>query len=259
MPDIAKLGGVIWTARKTGGVLPRNAVAETAARNVSYQVQAAAVEASKLTRAGWKVAATSAMAQELLGMDGPSIGPVFAEHIFKPGSTLIARPEHGAAIECEIAFEMTEDLGDDPITSMDDLLASTARALIAVELVGCRFEGGFKGSGISVCISDFSFNAALVRGPEITGWRDMDLSAVTAKITQNGVAGNAGTGAAVLGNPILALQWAAIEAQSIGMPFRKGDIITTGTMTGVTPVKPGDTVVCDFGACGQIPISFEAA
>ena len=98
MPDIAKLGGVIWTARKTGGVLPRNAVAETAARNVSYQVQAAAVEASKLTRAGWKVAATSAMAQELLGMDGPSIGPVFAEHIFKPGSTLIARPEHGAAI-----------------------------------------------------------------------------------------------------------------------------------------------------------------
>ncbi|MEX0694197.1 MAG: fumarylacetoacetate hydrolase family protein [Rhodospirillales bacterium] len=259
MADIAKLGGAIWTARNSGGSLARDAVAHTAARNVSYRVQAAAADASGLTRAGWKVAATSAVAQELLGMDGPSIGPVFAEHIFRPGDTLVARPEHGAAIECEVAFEMAEDLGDDPVISMDDLLASTARALIAVELVGCRFEGGFKGSGISVCISDFSFNAALVCGPEIIGWRDMDMSAIAAKITLNGVAGNTGTGAAVLGNPVHALQWAAVEAQSIGMPFRKGDIITTGTMTGVTPVNPGDSVVCDFGAIGQIPITFKAA
>ncbi|WNJ99168.1 fumarylacetoacetate hydrolase family protein [Thalassospiraceae bacterium LMO-JJ14] len=256
MPDIVKLGRDIWQARKSGTLLPRSAVAGTAERNVSYQVQAAAADASGLTRAGWKVAATSDMAQDLLGMDGPSIGPVFAEHLYKSGDTLVARPEHGAAIECEIAFEMAEDLDDARITSINDLLDATKRALIAVEVVGCRFEGGFKGAGISVCISDFSFNAALVCGPEIDGWRDMDMAGVGAAITLNGEPGNAGTGAAVLGNPLLALQWAATEAQSIGLPFRKGDIITTGTMTGVTPVKPGDEVLCDFGPCGQISISF---
>jgi len=259
MPDIAQLAHDLWQARSTGGLLPRNAVAATADRNASYQVQAAAVEASGLTRAGWKVAATSGMAQELLGMDGPSIGPVFAEHLYAPGDSVPVRPEHGAAIECEVAFEMAEDLDDARVTSIDDLLAATKRAFCAVEVVGCRFDGGFKGAGISVCISDFSFNAALVCGPEIDGWRDMDLATVAASITINGEAGNSGTGAAVLGNPLLALQWAATEAQSIGLAFRKGDIVTTGTMTGVTPVRPGDSVVCDFGAAGQIPISFTAA
>jgi len=151
---------------------------------------------------------------------------------------------------------MADDLDDARITSIDDLLGATKRALIAVELVGCRFEGGFKGAGISVCISDFSFNAALVCGPEIDGWRDMNMAGVGAAITLNGEAGNSGTGAALLGNPLLALQWAATEAQSIGLPFLKGDIITTGTMTGFTPVKPGDEVLCDFGPCGQIELKF---
>ena len=87
----------------------------------------------------------------------------------------------------------------------------------------------------------------------------MDLATAAAAVTVNGTPGNSGTGSAVLGNPLLALQWAASEAQSIGMPFLKGDIITTGTMTGVTPVKPGDSVLCDFGPAGRIPMSFKSA
>ena len=54
-------------------------------------------------------------------------------------------------------------------------------------------------------------------------------------------------------------QWAATEAYSIGMPLKKGDIVSTGTMTGVTPVKPGDELMCDFGELGQIPLKFEAS
>lgn len=259
MPDLDKLGRRIWDARNNGTVLSRDAVAEVAERNISYKVQAAAAAASGLTRVGWKIAATSEMAQELLGMDGPSIGPVFKEHLYKPGDTLPARTEHGSAIECEIAFRMGADLPDDHIVSFEDLLEATADAFIAVELVGCRFEGGFKGAGISVCISDFSFNGGLVCGPDIPGWMDMYLATVGAEITVNGEKGNAGKGDAVLGNPAFALQWAATEAYTIGMPLKKGDIVSTGTMTGVTPVKPGDEVMCDFGDLGQIPLTFAAA
>ncbi|MBO6947107.1 MAG: fumarylacetoacetate hydrolase family protein [Rhodospirillales bacterium] len=259
MDNVQKLGAQIWDARLNGKVLSRDMVAGTAERNHSYKVQAAAAKASGLTRCGWKVAATSEMAQELLGMDGPSIGPVFKEHLYKPGDTLPARTEHGSAIECEIAFRMGQDLPDDHIVSFDDLMDATADAFIAVELVGCRFEGGFKGAGISVCISDFSFNGGLVVGADIPGWMDMYLATVGAEVTVNGEKGNKGTGEAVLGNPAFALQWAATEAYSIGMPLKKGDIVSTGTMTGVTPVKPGDELMCDFGDLGQIPLKFEAA
>ena len=98
MPDLDKLGRRIWDARNNGTVLSRDAVAEVAERNISYKVQAAAAAASGLTRVGWKIAATSEMAQELLGMDGPSIGPVFKEHLYKPGDTLPARTEHGLSL-----------------------------------------------------------------------------------------------------------------------------------------------------------------
>lgn len=256
MGDIAS---DIWQARRSGSLLSRDLVADVDGRGNAYALQNAAATASGLTRAGWKIAATSAMAQELLGLDGPAIGPVFAEHLYKSGDTLPVLVAHGAAIECEVAFVLGEDIANAPDTGMDGLLAKTERALIAVELVGCRFEGGFKDAGAAVCISDFAFNAALVCGADIDGWRNMDLGAVAASITVNGEAGNTGTGAAVLGNPLTALQWAANEAQWIGTPLRAGDIVSTGTMTGVTPVKPGDAVTCDFGALGQISLTFEAA
>lgn len=258
MGMMADLGSQIWEARKTGALIERDAVASVKDRAAAYAVQASAVQASKLSRCGWKVAATSPVAQQLIGMDGPSIGPVFSEHLYKPGAHLVARPEHGAAVECEIAFVMGDDLSDDPDISRDDLLAATDHAMIAVELIGCRFAGGVKGAGALLCVSDFSFNAALVTGPAIPGWRDRDMSAVGASVSINGVQVNAGTGAAVLGDPVEALRWAANEAASIGLPFKAGDIITTGTMTGVSAVKPGDHAVCDFGPLGQIELDFIA-
>ena len=84
----------------------------------------------------------------------------------------------------------------------------------------------------------------------------MDLSAVDACAVVNGERGNTGTGAAVMGDPVTALVWAAGEAARIGRPLKAGDIITTGTMTGVVPVKPGDQVIGDFGALGQVEVNF---
>lgn len=253
---MADLGSQIWNARKNGGLIAPSEIDAVGSRSAAYAVQAAAAQVSGLTRAGWKVAATSGLAQELLGMEGPSIGPVFAELIDEPGAKLEARPEQGTAVECEFAFVVGRDLDGDNEITRDDVIAATERAHIAIEVVGCRFEGGFKGAGSHLCISDFSFNVGFVPGPEITDWQDVDLKSVVAKMLLNGDVANQGVGADVLGDPVEALRWAANEANGIGLPFRRGDIITTGTMTGATLVSPGDQVVGDFGALGQLALSF---
>ncbi len=253
---MADLGTQIWNARKNGGLIAPSEIDAVGSRRAAYAVQAAGAEASGLTRAGWKVAATSGLAQQLLGMAGPSIGPVFAELIDEPGAKLEARPEQGTAVECEFAFVIGQDLDGDGDITRDDVIAATERAHIAIEVVGCRFEGGFKGAGSHLCISDFSFNVAFVPGAEIADWQNVDLKSVVAKMLLNGDVANQGVGADVLGDPVEALRWAANEAKGIGLPFRKGDIITTGTMTGATLVNPGDQVVGDFGALGQIALSF---
>lgn len=254
---INTLGPRIWDARQSGALIPRADVAAVTSRDEAYAVQTAGAEASGLTRAGWKIAATSELAQQLLGVPGPSIGPLFAEHVSVSPATAGAKTAHQDAVECEFAFVIGQDLGGADTVSKEEIVAATDKAMIAIEIVGCRFEGGFPEAGAHLCISDFSFNVGFVQGPEILDWRHVDLSQAPAAMHLNGEQVAAGTGADVMGDPVEALRWAAEEAARIGMPFKAGDIVTTGTMTGAVKVAPGDSVVGDFGDLGQVEISFE--
>jgi 2-keto-4-pentenoate hydratase len=250
------LGARIWQARQDESLLPRADVAAMTTREDAYGEQAAAAVASGLTRAGWKVAATSELAQQMLGVPGPSIGPVFAEHIQGSPASAGAKTAHQDAVECEFAFVMSKDLAGDAF-SRDDIRAAVDHAMVAIEIVGCRFEGGFADAGAHLCISDFSFNVGFVRGPKIENWSEVDLSKAPAAMHLNGEKVAAGTGADVMGDPVDALRWAAEEAARIGMPFKAGDVITTGTMTGAVKVAPGDHVIGDFGDLGKVEITFE--
>lgn len=251
------LGSRIWQARQDGTLLPRADLAYITSRDAAYTEQAAGAAASGLTRAGWKVAATSELAQQMLGVPGPSIGPVFAEHISDSPAAAGAKTAHQDAVECEFAFVMARDLGDATSISRADMITAVDHALIAIEIVGCRFEGGFAEAGPNLCISDFSFNVGFVRGPKIENWPDVDLSQAPAAMHLNGEKVAEGSGADVMGDPVDALRWAAEEAARIGMPLKAGDVITTGTMTGAVKVAPGDHVVGDFGELGKVEISFE--
>lgn len=251
------LGRRIWDARQSGTLIPRADVADVTSREEAYAVQADGANASGLTRAGWKIAATSELAQQMLGVPGPSIGPLFAEHMQDTPAAASAKTVHQDAVECEFAFVIGQDLSGADAISKDDIIAATDSAMIAIEIVGCRFDGGFPEAGAHLCISDFSFNVGFVRGAEISDWQSVDLSLASAAMHLNGEKVAEGTGADVMGDPVAALRWAAEEAARIGMPFKAGDIITTGTMTGAVKVAPGDSVVGDFGALGRVEISFE--
>ena len=254
---MADLASRIWQARDAGGLLERADADGVADRKAAYAMQAEAAERAGLTRAGWKVAATSGASQELLGVSGPCIGPIFAEHINDSPCEQVARPDQGTAIECEIAFVLGRDLAGGIEVSRDAILDATDHAMVAVEIVGCRFQGGFKGAGETICISDFAFNAGFVRGPAIGNWRNMDLREVAAEALIDGESKAQGTGELVLGDPIEALCWAAGEAARIGMPLKAGDIVSTGTMTGATLVEPGQRAVGNFGPLGKIEIGFK--
>ncbi len=250
--DLAKK---IWQARCDGTTLPRSAVADVADRAAAYRVQEQAAAETGLTRAGWKVAATSQEAQGLLAVSQPIIGPVFKECLFDGKSPIKTVPAQAVAIECEFAFVMAKDL---PATAVDRdaVLAAVDYAAPSIEVVGTRFAGSFKGAGELVCISDYAFNVGLVLGQPIPGWRNVDLKTAGAALTLNGKEIMKGVGAAVLGDPVTALVWAANEAAGIGRPLKAGDVITTGTMTGATLVHPGDAAVADYGPYGKFELGF---
>jgi 2-keto-4-pentenoate hydratase len=65
-----------------------------------------------------------------------------------------------------------------------------------------------------------------------------------------------GTGAAVLGDPLRALVLLANNPPPHGPGLRRGDFVTTGSLTGMTPVAPGASAVADFLFLGKVEVSF---
>ena len=61
---------------------------------------------------------------------------------------------------------------------------------------------------------------------------------------------------AVLGHPLNALIWFAAKMQERGRGLRTGEVISTGTCTGITFIDPEQQVVADFGGLGKVELKF---
>jgi 2-keto-4-pentenoate hydratase len=67
-----------------------------------------------------------------------------------------------------------------------------------------------------------------------------------------------GSGAAVLGDPRVALTWLVNELSGLGITLEAGQFVTTGTCMTPLEIEPGDSASADFGVLGQISMRFAA-
>jgi 2-keto-4-pentenoate hydratase len=54
------------------------------------------------------------------------------------------------------------------------------------------------------------------------------------------------------------LIWLANQQSRLGRGLDAGAIVTTGTCTGLDPVRVGDRAIADFGQLGSVQIMFTA-
>jgi 2-keto-4-pentenoate hydratase len=87
--------------------------------------------------------------------------------------------------------------------------------------------------------------------------RGLDLKTHPVAVTINGALRGTGTGARALGDPMNVLLWLANQQSAAGRGLKSGEIVSTGTCTGLDPVRPGDRVQADFGDLGRVEIFFE--
>lgn len=254
------LGARLWQARRDGRVI-EIADAETPPDEaVSYQVQAEAVVASGHDRAGWKVGSTSLEAQKLLGTSGPGASPVLAPFSYPNGAAIPIYAAHQPALEGEFALRFGKDLPvrNEPYEEAEVLDAIDAVAP-GLEVVGSRRVGGLFGQGRMLVNADFGANIAFAHGDWVSDWRAHDLAAAGVSLIINGEVIAEGTGALALGSPLNVAVWLANNLSSRGIGIRAGEFVTTGTCTGVKPVKAGDQVTVDFGPIGKLEVSFVEA
>ena len=230
-------------------------------RDAGYAIQARLGDALRDDLSGWKIAATSQGGQKHIGVDGPQAGRIFKRNVCAQNEIVPTRGNRMKVAEPEFAFGFGRDLAPRSAPySVDEVLAAVDSLRPAIEMPASRFAD-FANAGEAQLIADNSCAGCFVFGePAPAGWRSIDLSRhqVRARIERNGAAvvQSAGTGAAVLGDPRIALTWLVNELSRLGIGLCAGQLISTGTCMTPLPAEPGDWVTADFGALGRVRLQF---
>lgn len=209
-----------------------------------------------MPRFGWKVGATSEAAQRSLDADGPVTAPMHSSFCFESPAIVDVLPGHSTGVECEFAFHFRRELPARPAAyGLEEVLEAVGGVLPAIEVVGGRFEDGLSGIGQLRLIADMSAHTAFVHGPERADWRSMGIKSHRVGLYKNGVLAAEGVGANALGDPLLVLLWTANHLSRRGESIEAGQVVTTGTCTGITPVSHADRFTADFGSLGHVEVT----
>jgi len=221
-----------------------------------YAVQARMREIAGLTVGAWKVGATSEAAQGLLGVDAPFLGGVGTTRIVPSGHEFAIGEwfAGGPAIEIEVGLRPTADLTEVPDDPLE--LASQVEVVPCIEVVDSRF-GAIIGPPGSCLIADNGVASALVVGESLSLDEDAvrEIGSMPVRLLIEGHDPVEGTASMALGHPLRALAAAAQIAIDLGRPIGAGEVVSTGTCTGLTPVEPGIAVTGSVGS-GSITASF---
>jgi 2-keto-4-pentenoate hydratase len=253
----ATLAKDLWAARMKADVIAVTPAQEPASAAAAYEVQAAMVKLARLPQVGWKIGATTAATQALLEVDEPLVGPLFAPHVHADGAEVKLAAAHRPGLESEFLVGLAADLpARGRPYDADEAAAAVDFLAPAFEIIGCRFEGGLVGKGVLV-IADGGANAAIVRGEPVRDWRRFDLRRHPVRLRLNG--GEVASGSSsdlVFGGPIGAIAWLANQPALAKRGLRRGDIVMTGTCTGLTPIQAGDRAEADYGEFGRVRATF---
>ncbi len=210
-------------------------------------VQAAAISAVEAPLAGWKIGATSARAQAIMQTHEPFFGPVFEDRVWEDGAHLDL-PAGFRGFECEFALRIGADLPPREGGYRRDQLAIAIDAVVpAIELVATRQALDGMGNA-RLARADLGFNHGLVLGAPLMPPPLDALSEATVVARVDGTEVARGRGSDVLGHPREALVWLTRQ----GVALRAGDLVSTGTCTGIAALAPHQRAEADFGPFGHV-------
>ncbi len=223
----------------------------------AYAIQEAfrALRADRLGPvAGYKVALTSTVMQDMLKFFSPFAGPIHANLIHQSPAGLKYDDYGRPGIECELAAYLGKDLPADKAPYTREQIGDAVEALMpAFELVDDRNADYQKISSlILTLIADNAWNGGIVVGKPVHDWRSLDLAAIRGVLTMNGATAGEGHGRDVLGHPFEALTWLTNTVAAQGRSMKKGMVVMTGTMIATKFVKPGDVLSFAVDGLGEV-------
>jgi len=197
-------------------------------------------------RGGWKVGAAAPDATP-----GCAALPATA---LKVGPATFARSDfHWIGIEAEIAFRFGATLHrtDRPYT-MNEVLGAVASVHPAIEIADSRYTDWRSRSALEQ-VADCGNNGAFIIGPASNALASIDQMQVAAEVWIDGDCRVARTGGNTAGNVQRLLLWLANHCARRGTPIAVGDIVSSGSCTGLEIIEGGE-VKAVVGGVGEVSV-----
>jgi 2-keto-4-pentenoate hydratase len=198
---------------------------------------------------GRKIGLTSKAIQQQLGVSEPDYGAIWQSSYYPAANGRVEIPAGEflqPRIEGEIAFLIGKSLRG-PNVTQKDVLAATEACAMGIEVVASRIaDWRIK---LVDTVADNASYGGFTLGPWDKRMLQADLAALAMTIHHNGVLAAEGVGAAALGHPAVSTAWLANKLSEFGVSLEPGDIVISGGITKMLPVKAGDEFV--FTLSGQ--------
>jgi 2-keto-4-pentenoate hydratase len=198
--------------------------------------------------AGWKIAITTKVMQELCGIDEPCYGAIFASEVHRKKAQLRAGDYCRIAVETEIAVRLGADLPEGG--GREEVAAAVESAMAAIELIeDLRYD--YKRLDAPALVAGNAWNAGVVLGEPQRHWRGLDLATVRGSLRINGHEVGTGIGGDVMGHPLNALSWLANKLAAAGTPLKRGMVVMTGSIVSTRYPAAGDEVEVEISGLGR--------
>ena len=203
---------------------------------------------------GWKIAAMKEEMQQALRTDSPIYGRVY--FVAETPHTAVHARLASPIPEVEYQAKLGRDLPprDKPYT-LEEVTDAVASLHAGLELAECRFIHDALFPPLPAILADGAGSGTIIHGPAIEDWRNRDIAGQEATLSSDGCLRRKGTAGAALDHPVVPLTWLANELSRTGVGMKEGQMVSTGTLTGMLAPKPGETYVADFGPFGSVEVS----
>lgn len=206
---------------------------------------------------GKKIGVTSKPVQRMLDVHQPDFGFLTDRMRFDDGGEIpIGRELIQPRAEGELAFVLGRSLSGPGVTEADVLLATEA-VHPCFEIVDSRIRD-WK-IRIEDTVADNASSGLFALGKDGVSPRragGLDLVTCGMVVEKNGEIISTGAGAAALGSPVYCVAWLANTLGAFGVSLEAGEVVLSGSLVPLEPVRPGDRMRLRVGGIGGAEVVF---
>ena len=208
---------------------------------------------------GYKIGLTSRAMQLAMNIDTPDFGVLLDDMYFPSGASIAAGDFTDPRIEVELAFVLKKPLQGTDV-SVDEVMDATDYVVPALELIAARSfrvdpDTGYT-RNVFDTIADNAANAGYIVGENRADPATIDLPWCGAMLYLNSEIEETGLAGGVMGHPAHGIRWVCKRFAPHGIGLEPGQFILAGSFTRPVIVKPGDSIVADYGPLGTIEVDF---